>query len=286
MGRGDALSKRIAALRRQDEHARRQNNLREKRRLDKEREAQRGIPLLKRYRHTNWYRVTKWSLSSLGGLAALIASIYTFAGPIWPTNPEIHPHDVLNGTSFILPFTVKNKSILFDIRNAEFTCGVDWLYYRAAPTTGTLAPMAFASGTFSIPTADTINYECDASQLLKTQEDGSLKLGGITFPGQVRAYPPLIVRKMCLWIKVDYKILGFIPRHFTSGIFQWPASRDVAQWLDGPTLQPNQITMDEWLLQGQTAPPDVVGCSAEAHKPQIVFDKNGNATILAGKPTK
>src|SRR5215475_12218164 len=62
------------------------------------------------------------------GLAGFIASVAGIWGPFWPTDPEIHPQNTVNGSSFILPFTVQNHSVLFGIQNAEFTCGFGQLY--------------------------------------------------------------------------------------------------------------------------------------------------------------
>src|ERR1700737_4760374 len=121
MGGGDALKKRMAALRK-EQHAKCQRDLREQRRLDKARRAQPRTFLLERFRHRWWFRATEWTFGIVVAAMGIVATIAGIWGPIWPTDPEIHPHDVVDGSSFILPFTVKNRSIIFDMPNVEFTC--------------------------------------------------------------------------------------------------------------------------------------------------------------------
>jgi len=242
--------------------------------------------LLERVRHKWWFRAAEWAVGVVIVILGIVASIAGIWGPIWPTDPEIHPHDVLNGSSFILPFTVQNKSIVFEIPDAEFTCGVDWVFYKdARGSKGVFSAIAFVNGNFSIAARQTINYQCDASQLVKVNQDGSLMLRNMPFPPQ-SLYAPLEVIKMCLWIQVDYKIAGLIPRKFTSDIFQWPAVANVQQWLEGPVHREDQITQDEYIPQRQTLPPDVVTCSSQAHKPVLVFNKDGSPKMAPLTPPR
>jgi hypothetical protein len=279
-GNGD-LKQKMADLRKQ-EHVARQKQLREQRRSDRSREAQRRKPLLERYQHTNWYRATKWTLSSLGGLAAIIASIYTFAGPIWPTDPEIHPRDALDGSSFILPFTVKNKSVVFPMPNVEFTCGIDWVYLQdAGGMRGVFGQQAFVNGTYSIKRGETINYQCDASQLIKINPNGSLSIRSMSLGMPQALVAPLKIREMCVWVRAEYKIAGFIPRTFTSAIYQWPAGTHNNQWLEGPTVRDGVPTTDAyWPVRG-ALPTDIVTCAPTPHPIALLFDKAGNPSLDA-----
>jgi hypothetical protein len=280
VGGTDALRKRIAALRRKDKHAKRQNDSREKRRLNKERAAQRRIPLLERLSHKRWFRAGEWVVGIFGLILTIVGGIYTIAGPIWPTDPEIHPHDVLNGSSFVLPFTVKNRSILFDMPNVEFTCGIDWVYLRdAGSMRGVFGQQAFVNGTYSIKTTQTINYQCDASQLIKVNTDGSISIRTLSLGMPQPLVAPLTINEMCVWIRAEYKIAGLIPRSFTSVVFQWPAGANAPQWIEGPTIKDGTPTTDKyWPVQG-VLPAGVVTCAPTPHPIAVLFDRTGKAVM-------
>jgi hypothetical protein len=57
----------------------------------------------------------------LAGLAATIAALW---GPIWPTAPVFLPGLPSSGEPFDIPFTVKNNSVLFPIKNLTLRCHV------------------------------------------------------------------------------------------------------------------------------------------------------------------
>jgi hypothetical protein len=152
----------------------------------------------------------------------LVASVVAIWGPIWPTDPDIHPQNTVNGSSSILPFTVKNKSILFGIWNAEFACGAEKIYVNdGAKHHFGLQNTAVFNGYYSIRPEQTINYTCDASKFVSFGTN-----------------PPAVIEKMCVWITADYDIFGFWTHHFSSVMFQWPAMAGQNQWLEGPVYRP------------------------------------------------
>jgi hypothetical protein len=61
------------------------------------------------------------------GLISLIASIDGLWGPIWPTTPDIHPGTPDPVSPFAVPFTIKNRSVLFNVENGSIVCFVDRL---------------------------------------------------------------------------------------------------------------------------------------------------------------
>jgi hypothetical protein len=173
-------------------------------------------------------------VASAVAVLGVVSTVYTIWGPPWPTNPEIRPRDVIDGSSFVLPFTVRNPSAVFDMDNVEFTCGVDLVHFEDAEgKTGGLSDVAFVTGHYSISANSSINYPCDASGIVQILTDGSLTLRNSlsTKPGVFR--PPLKVLTMCLWIGGDYKLMG-LTRRFTSTIFDWIATPAGHQWLEGP----------------------------------------------------
>jgi hypothetical protein len=220
-------------------------------------------------------------------LFGLGQAVVTFWGPFWPTEPEIHPREAMNGSSFRLPFTIKNTSII-PILNAEMTCGIDWVYFGdRRGNSANFVQIAFVNDTLSIAGGQTVNYECDASHLVQVNQDGSWTLRGVAGPGNLLLlYPPLEFRKMCLWIRGDYKIANWVPWSFTSAIFQWPSAPGVYQWTEGPLHSAGQITQDEWLPQRGRLPPDVVRCNDEPHKVALLFDKDGTPHLAVGPDGK
>jgi hypothetical protein len=123
--------------------------------------------------HRRLWKAIKWAITTGVAVFAFLAVVDQFWGRPWPTDPEIHPHDTLNGSSLRLPFTIKNKS-LFDYSNVEMTCGIDWAYFKDARLTkGTLNAIAFVNQTLLLPAEQQINYQCDASQLIRINRDGS-----------------------------------------------------------------------------------------------------------------
>jgi hypothetical protein len=151
------------------------------------------------------------------------------------TAPAIHPNNVLDASSFIMPFSIINRSDLFSITNAELTCGVDLLYFADAEgKTGYVADMGFVTGRFSIPNDGPLAYQCNASQLAEILPDGRLSIRKSMNTKSGVFKPPLRIIMMCLWIGGDYKIWGIVPRRFTSTVFRWPTAKGVNQWIEGP----------------------------------------------------
>jgi hypothetical protein len=164
------------------------------------------------------------------------ANVFQIAGPPWPTDPEVHPQNVVTGASLTLPFTIKNRSAFFDMNDVALTCGIDLVALEDADGHKLGADsIAFFTGLFSIPAnAAPINYPCDASGLVQVTPNGGITFrGALSSPaGPFRA--PLKILKMCIWIGGDYKI-GPTNWSFTTNIFKWPAAQGVTQWIEGPT---------------------------------------------------
>jgi len=154
--------------------------------------------------------------------------------------------------------------------NVEFTCGVDWVYFTdARGNVGTFTDVAFFNGSYSISAGQMINYPCDASELVKVKSDGSLALRNLPLQLPQPFFAPLTVKKMCVWIGGDYKISGFIPRRFTSVMFQWPAAPMINQWLEGPVHRPGTMSKMDQIMRA--APTETVTCNPEPGGPYILF---------------
>ena len=167
-------------------------------------------------------------------LAALyyVASIIGLVAPVWPTDPEIHPRASFSGNVSDIAFDAINASALFDIESAELVCGVDQAIF--ADASGRLigsAGFAFVAGKTSIPARGKVTQQCDVFGSMHIGPGGSVTMRSILSTAPTGFTGPLQVRKICLWIGVNYKIFG-TEKHFRSKIFQWPASQDDHSWIE------------------------------------------------------
>jgi hypothetical protein len=210
-------------------------------------------------------------------LIGLAGSIYGMWGAPWPLAPEIHPLDFVSGTPLTHLFKVQNR-MAFNIKNAEFTCGVDLIYFKdAVANTGGVNDVAFVTGKFSIPRGGWINYSCDASQLVEAGADGSLNLRRELSTKPTVWKPPLTILKMCLWIGGKYRLFG-IDWRFRSIISKWPSSQSDSHWVEGPIAQESP--------RDRPSPgnnPDVLECSGSIVFPYVLFTSDGKAPLVIFK---
>jgi hypothetical protein len=177
----------------------------------------------------------------LGGFLFWLLSQVSNVSQLWPLlwpDPQTSFQDTTDGSSFVLPFKVTNKSLLFDVENAKILCGVDLFYFMDINgLTGVLRDAQFNSGPISIKRGEPTNYPCSAETFLGLRADNSFIIGFesaqhmTTAPSNFRG--PLKVIKMCLWMSGTYDLFGFqIP--FKSRMFQYPGVPDAHQWIEGP----------------------------------------------------
>jgi hypothetical protein len=204
----------------------------------------------------------------------LFASVYRlYSGPFWPTSPAIYPNGCVDGSSLILPFTVTDRSAVLGMPKVTFRCGIDLVWaVDSKGQTVLLRDFAFESDGYTVPSGSKpLNYDCDASGLLRTNYDGTLSINGYRESPQSDAahiyHPPWQILKMCVWVGGRYKIAGFWSQEFASGIFQWPATRGSHQWLDGRVIQSAER---EDRLPGFV--PDAPQCSASVRFPYILVE--------------
>jgi len=225
--------------------------------------------------------------SSLGGHRSHCSNLWRPLGsrPIfWSSLAErgIHPHEALNGSSLRLPFVIKNASI-WPIRNAQMICGIDWAVAKDSRYVQmNFMQVAFENAIISIDAGATSNYECDASQLVTVEKDGTWKLRTMAIQGRaVYLTPPLNYRKMCIWMRGTYT-LGPIPVTFASPMFEWPSAPGVFQWLEGSTFRQHAVTPDDWMRQRESLPADVVTCAARPSDDPVIFFNDGS--VIMGGP--
>jgi len=195
-----------------------------------------ATPILPTVRR-RWFRYIAGIFGLPITVIGLIASIYQIlGGPPWPTDPDVRPHDVSDNSSFVLPFTIRNRSTLFDMNHVAMTCGIDMVAISDSQNKlAGAAGVAFFTGYLSFPAGSSVpvNYRCDASDLFQVKADGSISIRDTLSSRPAALVPPVKIVKMCVWIGGDYRI-GTVRRSFTSAIFKWPASQTARQWIEGP----------------------------------------------------
>ncbi len=177
-----------------------------------------------------WFRVGEWLFGSSIVMIGLLAGVYQLTGgPPWPSDPEIHFRDTSDGSSLILPFTIRDRSGLVDMPDVIFRCGVDLVIAQDAKGQRVvIKDVAFLSGVTSLFVGkEPIPYHCNAADVLRIRPDGSLSVYGsstiLKSSGPQIYEPPWTIIKMCVWVGGEYKVAHILPWSFTSTIFQWPA---------------------------------------------------------------
>ena len=223
----------------------------------------------------------RWGIS-IPGLSALSTIVGLVLFAVWVHDhierlvPEIHPLDSVDASSFVLPFTAKNRS-LFDMNDVQFTCSVRLLFFTDAEhKIGILRDVTFATGTISVPRNSRTNYGCNAAQFVRVGSEGSLQVGfpsaQFTTSDLSPFHPPIEILKMCLSISGRYRLFG-IPIAFDTATFQWPAAPGQHQWTEGPIADDNGD--EKWI-------PDDSRLSGAWGLSMIVADETGQHRLLPG----
>jgi hypothetical protein len=183
------------------------------------------------------FLVSPWGL--LLEIIGLAASLYVFWEVYFHTMPEVRARDSDPTSSFVLPFSVVNKSLIFDINSVTLTCGVELVAFENMEKQKYIVGDVILDTDTKIekiPRNSPTNYSCDASGVLRVQTDGSLALGILqTPPNAINS--KLTVSTMCVWIGMKYKTVG-ISRTFQSQVWGWYTTPDGHhQWIEGPRAE-------------------------------------------------
>jgi hypothetical protein len=141
-------------------------------------------------------------------LVGLTASIDAIWGPIWPTVPDIHPGPPDPVSPFAVPFTIKNRSVVFKVWGASITCLIDSMTMKGNNTM-TNASVGIAD-MVELEPAETRPFSCKIS------------------------VPFNYVEQAVMRIRVEYQInfiCGCVLRH-TIGPYSWNGRA----WSEGKPL--------------------------------------------------
>ncbi len=170
------------------------------------------------------------------------------------TIPEIHAVDADPGTSFVFPFIVKNRSIMFNMTNVTLSCGIELATFEDSDKKiyGVGGGIANSDVVLKEIDDDPVNYPCNAEGILRAQADGRLRLGGLlTQPGVVHSQ--LKVNNMCVWIGVKYETSG-IRRTYISPMFEWIVTPTGHKWLEGPLVSGKKTDVVQTCPERPTPP--------------------------------
>jgi hypothetical protein len=173
---------------------------------------------------------------------ALIAAVMGTYAPLhdlyYETIPDVHPSASSSDiVSYSLPFSLRNRSLRFDMSNAALVCeftNVTWDTRSAPGTPGWFRVIGSVmhpveQKDFVVETNRTINFPCDARDAVKASDSES----HADFP----------VGRVTVRVRVNYRTrfnwFGFsFPRtEFVSSNFTWQKSGSGFQWFEGEVIR-------------------------------------------------
>lgn len=171
----------------------------------------------------------KTSLGRLGSMYSLIAgalfpvlTIKEIWGPVWPSSIVIEAGEPSVLPEFTIPFTAKNPSLLFAIKNANIKCEFDVVTLSGRyMIEGAFFSHAFLEGTL-LPEQER-PFQCEVASVLKANnwDMGSVTSATISIKATYRHY--------WLW-------LWFWTRTTTVGPYTWDANFSPPRWVKGDPL--------------------------------------------------
>ena len=128
---------------------------------------------------------------------------------IWPTVPEIHPNAVGSNKPLDIPFSVTNKSVVFDIEKPVFNCAAFYIHVKRGIT---------ISNSLATVKARTIPIDTTRQQTC-------------AFQTAVRFGPNAETIAACIGISVSYEKRWFFPNVSPMQMYQWHPELNPKVWL-------------------------------------------------------
>jgi len=138
-----------------------------------------------------------------------VAKVLDFVGPIWPTVPEIRPNVVGANNPMDIPFSVTNKSVLFDIKKPVFHCVA--VYIRMTRERYIFDSVA-RDHARTIPAGTTTQQTCAFQNVFIFGRN----------PETIAA---------CIGISVSYEKRWFFPNAAPMQLYQWHPELNPKIWL-------------------------------------------------------
>jgi hypothetical protein len=117
-------------------------------------------------------RIVRWGVGSCIAAATFVFGFAQAVGPPWPALPQIKPNET--SSPDILPFHLHNKSVVFNMLDAQLTCNVcgasflteDRQHQLQLLPANTQSECSLGGGKtpkITIPANASINYQCDST---------------------------------------------------------------------------------------------------------------------------
>jgi hypothetical protein len=178
-------------------------------------------------------RIGRWVVGSLIGAATLVFGFAQAVGPPWPTLPQVQPNET--SSPDILPFHIRNESVVFNMLNAQLICNVcgasflteDRQHQLKLLPTNSQSECSLGYGKtpkVTIPANAPINYQCDSS-------------AGIREP--TLNNKPLMLEAFSVRISMDYGVNLWVAqwhRTFRSHIFTYVRRSNGNFWFEGDVV--------------------------------------------------
>lgn len=92
--------------------------------------------------------------------------------------------------------------------------------------------------------------------------------------------PPVTIKKVCIWVGVDYRLVDLIPIETNSLVFQWPEAPGGHSWLEGPTLKPTPASPGAFTQEQQNF--YKIACPMKRETPYALVEGE-KAYLVTGK---
>lgn len=151
----------------------------------------------------------RWIGGALVTFAALVLAFVSAIGPPWQTTLEVEPSPPDKSDALSLPFVVKNRSALFDDKDARLSCGM----LKVTSDNGNLENLMSIkfNNTATIPAGETRPFRC-------------------SFPLR----PAAPIKEATLYINATYRLRLFGVQNVGLGPFKYDSTTKPPRWLRQP----------------------------------------------------
>jgi hypothetical protein len=189
---------------------------------------------------------TRWQKLSEGLFGTTLAKLRTSivaavpAGlAVWAayqnTIPDVAARDT-EDASYVLPFVVMNKSVLFDMTDVAITCGFGsfFLQDQAGHTVSMVASLMSSQKDVRIAASQQVNFPCDVSGLIGYEVPMSVRGPRLNAP---REPAKLTVTHITTRVTIKYTTAHLWHRSFASDTFVWDKDAKGFHWVRGNVIR-------------------------------------------------
>jgi hypothetical protein len=183
-----------------------------------------------------WWTRARLVWGLLVAVCAAIVGVANFAGPFWPTIPDIHPGSEPSSSDFIAPFVVRNRSILFSMEHLLLDCRIRDVAFENIAThrwVRMIVTSDFSFGSMAQPTTllpqSQKQFPCSAENGLR---DPQITIDGTTV--KLETLKGVTVRITAQW-KINFLLFNWT-RTLLPLDFSLVKTSNGMSWLEGEIL--------------------------------------------------